>query len=198
MDLHFISDSVGRIIERKKTLILFDAIYLVCMILGACFWKSASTYEYLLSLCDRFVRRICFSDCNLFLVFLERTAGRTLLIALMLASGIHWGCLWIAPVMLLYRAYTFGSCVIILFSVYRLTGIFIVFALYLPVHLCIDVLLISAAVLSCQRVGNFRFCRNDFYAILRDFGAIFLLICAISALEIILLGIIFHPAGNLI
>ncbi len=42
----------------------------------------------------------------------------------------------------------------IFFTVYRMTGVLVVFTLYLPVHLLIDCILILAAALSCAQPAS--------------------------------------------
>ncbi len=198
MSLFFVRDCFERCFERKKTLIVFGAIYLLGAILGMCFIRTPAVYDYHLGLCVRYMDRVCFSDRNIFLIFLERMCGCTLLLALMIASGVHFAALLVPPGILLYRAYTLGGSLIIFFSVYRATGALVVLVLYLPVHLLIDAVLIAATVVSCGRAHRFCFCRTDFTLLGLDFAAFFLLIAAICLVEAVLLLAVFHPIGTII
>ncbi len=198
MDLSFFTDCFGRMRECKRTLFLFGALYLAGMILGLIFITTPTTYEYNLTLCERYLNRVCFSDADVFVIFLERTAGRALLLAMILFSGIHFAALCVPPAVLLYRAYTFGGSIAIFFMVYRVTGVLIVFVLYLPIHVLVDVILIGATALSCARAPRFCFCRRDFSGIALDLLALFALLAAIGLLEMLLLLAVFHPIGTLL
>ena len=194
----FFRDCISRALERKKTLAVFVCIYVFATILGILFIKTPAMYHYHLNLCDRFVERVCYSDRNVFLIFWERACGNSVFLAVILSAGIHpIGCI-ISPILLLYRAYTFGGSLVIFFTVYRVSGILIVFVLYLPIHLLIDAILLCSASLSCGRASCFCFSKDDFVALLRDFLVLLLLICAVCLLEMILLLLLFHPIGNLL
>lgn len=184
--------------ERKKTLLIFCGIYLVGAILGMCFIKTPAVYEYHVTLCARYVDRVCFSDRNVFLIFLERSCGYALLLAVVLLSGMHFAALIIPPGILIYRAYTMGGSLLILFSVYRATGALVALVLYLPVHLLIDAVLLAAMAVSCGRATKFTFCRSDFAVLGADFVTFFLIILAVCLLETILLLTVFHPIGTII
>ena len=195
MDLSFLRECLARILERKRTFILLAALCLVGAILGLCFIRTPAVYDYHLGLCERYVVRVCFSDRSVFVIFWERLAGAALLIALMLLSGVHFAALIVPPAILLYRAYTFGGSLVIFFSVYRVTGVLIVFVLYLPVHLLLDAVLLAATTLSCARAPHFCFCRHDFCELGMDFCALLLLAAAVCLFESVLLLAIFHPIG---
>ena len=96
-----------------------------------------------------------------------------------------------------FRAYTFGGCLVLFFSVYRFTGALIVIALYLPVHLLVDAVLLWAALLSCDRARGFCFCRTDFMSILRDFVILAIILLLVCLLEMLLLLLFVRPVGNL-
>ena len=198
MDFSFFTACLGRIWERKRSLILFGALFLCGVILGFLFIGTPSAYDYHFTLCERYLNRICFSDRDVFVIFLERTAGRALLLALILLSGVHFAALIVPSAVLLYRAYTFGGSIVILFSVYRVTGVLVVFVLYLPIHLLIDAVLVGATALSCARASGFCFCRRDFCDLARDFLALFALVALVCLLEMLLLLAVFHPMGTLL
>ncbi len=198
MDLSFFSGCLERIREHKRMLLLFGILYLLGIVLGFLFITTPTAYEYHLTLCERYLDRVCFSDRNVFVIFLERSAGRTLLLVLILLSGVHLAALFVPSAVLLYRAYTFGGSIVILFSVYRVTGVLVVFVLYLPVHLLIDAVLICATALSCVRAPHFCFCKKDFTGIGGDLIALSIFILLVCLIEMLLLLAVFHPIGTLL
>lgn len=195
MSFYLIQDCFTRCLERKRTFILFGIIYLVGIVLGICFVKTPSVYDYHLNICERYMARVCFSSRSVFAIFIERVCGTFILLALMLIAGIHFAALAVPPAVLLYRAYTFGGSLTIFFSVYRVTGVLVVFVLYLPIHLLIDILLIAATVVSCGRAHRFQFCKSDFCALGLDLIAFSLLIATVCLLETVILLAVFHPIG---
>ncbi len=198
MNLFFVRDTLMRAIERKKTLLALSVLFLFMTILGICLVSSPAVYEYQLSVTDKFMTEICFSDDSVFLIFLSRTAGFSLLLLLVLAGGIHPAALLLPLAVLLYRAFTFGGSLYVFFSFYGLSGGLVVFVLYLPVHLCVDVCLLLAASLSVGRAFGFCFCKNDFLGLLWDFLALLILIVLVCFIEMILLLVLFHPIGNIL
>ncbi len=198
MNLSFrFRDCLSRTFERKKTLAAFAILFLVGMILGLIFVKTPAIYDYHITVCDRFVNRICFSDRNVFEIFLERALGHAVLLLVIALSGIHFvGCV-LPPVVLLYRAYTFGGSLYIFFSVYRFSGALIVIGLYLPVHLLIDAVLCFAGALSYARCRRFGFSRHDWLLLFADFLVFFCFLLAVGLLEMLLLLALFHPLGNI-
>ncbi len=187
-----------RAIRRKKTIIALAVLCLISFILGIVFIKTPAAYEYYLKLCDRFIDRVCFSQVSVLLIFVERTVGFTLIVALLLVAGVHPAGLILPPALLVYRFYTFGGSVAIFLSVYRMTGVLIVTVLYLPVHLLIDIVCIAATSLSCSRACRFRFSKDDFCELGSDLVILFALIAAICLLEMLLLLVLFHPLGNIL
>ena len=163
---------------------------------GIVFIKTPAFYEFHLKQCDRFLDRVCYSDRNVFVIFLERTAASALLLAL--AGGLHPVCLPIPVLVLLYRSYTFGGTLAVLFSVYSFPGAVVAFALYLPVHLLIDAILLLAAGVSFWRAFCFSFCAGDLKELLFDFLAFLAFLALVCLLEMILLLALFHPMGNLL
>ena len=196
--LSLFRELLGRVISRKKTLLAFGVVFLIGVILGMLFIKTPSVYGYHLKLCDRFIDRVCYSDRNVFFIFIERTSGNVLLVGLILCAGLHPVGLILQPVILVYRAYMFGGSLAIFFTVYRMSGALIVFVLYLPIHLLIDAVLLCATALSCARANSFRFCTEDLTALVRDAVFLIVLVAAICFLEMVLLLALFHPLGNLL
>lgn len=197
MDLFFLKDAFCRAIEKKRALIVFGVVFLAGMILGICFVKTPAFYEFHLNNCDRFLTRICYSDRSVFVIFLERTAGCSLLLVLTLIGGVHIVGLAVPAAVLLYRSYTFGGQIAILFGVYGVSGALVALVLYIPVHLLTDAILLFGTALSVGRTRCFHFAKQDLCELGRDFLALFLLIAAVCLLEMILLLAIFHPLGNL-
>ncbi len=197
MSLPLFRDCLSRVIARKKTLLVFAIVYLAGIILGICFVKTPAFYEFHLNRVDRFLVQIVYSRRNVFLIFLERTAGCALWLALLALSGIHFVALAVPPAVLLYRSYTFGGSIAILCSVYGVSGLLVVFVLFLPIHLLTDAVFLGATVLSCGRAGTFRFCRSDLTELLFDFLALLAVAALICLLEMLLLLVIFHPVGQL-
>ncbi|MBR7186280.1 MAG: hypothetical protein IKD43_02175 [Clostridia bacterium] len=186
------------ILEKRRTLLLFGVLFLLGILLGILFIKTPTVYEYHLNLTARFLGEVCFSDRSVFLIFFERTCGNALLLALVLLAGVHFAGLAVPPVVLLYRAYAFGGSLTILFTVYRVTGVLVALTFYLPIHLLVDVILIGATAVSCNRAREFCFCRRDFCELGLDFFAFFMLIAAVCLFEAVLLFAIFHPIGAVV
>lgn len=195
--LSLFRELICRVLERKKTLIVFAMLYLVFVALGIVFIKTPAIYSYHINLCDRFIDRICYSQQSVILIFIERLAGNAIYLTLLLCSGVHTAGLVLLPVILGYRAYTFGGSLAIFFSVYRMSGVLIVFVLYLPIHLLLDAVFLCATSVSFFRAKRFRFKGDDFTALLRDFILLLVLVAAICLLEMLLLLVVFHPLGNL-
>ncbi len=195
MDLFFLRDCLSRALEHRRTLFLFGGFFLAGVLLGMCFVKTQAVYGYHLDLCESYLVKVCFSEKNIFGIFLERFFGFLLLGALLLAAGLHFAALILPPAVLLYRSYTLGGSIIIFCSVYGVTGILVLFALYLPVHLAIDALLIGATTLSCARAPKFRFTRQDFCVLGADLLALALAIAAVCLVECVLLLAVFRPIG---
>ena len=165
---------------------------------GIVFIKTPVFYDYHLKLCDRYLDRVCYSDQNVFLIFLERTAGNALLLVLVLAGGLHPAALPLPAVVLFYRSYTFGGTLSVLFSVYAFPGAVVAIALYLPIHLLIDAALLLAAGVSLCRAFSFTFCAGDFKELLADLLFFLALVALICLVEMLLLLALFHPMGNLL
>ncbi len=188
---------VARVLERKKTLIILLIAYLVFIILGIIFIKTPAVYYYHINLCDRYVDRVCFSSESVFVIFLERFLGNTVYLLIITCAGIHIAGLALPSFILAYRAYTFGGSLAIFFSVYKMSGVLIVFVLYLPIHLLLDAVFICATTASFSRAKCFRFKKTDFAALFKDFLLLLVIVAAICLLEMVLLLVLFHPIGNL-
>ncbi|MDE6274746.1 MAG: hypothetical protein K2L87_06855 [Clostridiales bacterium] len=184
-------------LTRKKTMIIFVVLFLFGAICGMIFIKTPAVYGYHLKMCDRFVERVCFSSQNVFLIMLERAAGHALYLIIILAAGISPFLLVLTPVIWVYRAYTFGGSIVMLFAVYRFTGALLVFGLYLPIHLLIDAVLLCAISLSFSRARGFCFCRREHRELALDLLILFALIVLICILEMFLLLMFFHSPGNI-
>lgn len=198
MDRFFLRNFFGSVFSRKKTLIFLALLVLVFLILGACFVTSPAVYDYHLSICDGFLTDICFSDTNVFVIFLQRTGGCALLLLLILIGSIHPIALLLPIAVLIYRAFTCGGCLYVFFDYYGFTGGMIVCVLYLPIHLCLDAVLVFAATTAFARAFSFRFCANDFLDLLRDALILLLLVIAVCLVEMILLLALFHPIGKIL
>ncbi len=194
--LFFIKDGLGRAFERKKTLLLLAILFCVGIVCGILFIKTPAIYGYHLNLCDKYIDRVCYSERNVFLILIERFAGGALLVGFVLAAGFHPACLVFPPLLIFYRAYTFGGSIAIFFSVYRMSGALIIFGLYLPIHLLLDGVLFLAAAYSFARAPHF--CKSELRPMLFDLLFLLVLIAAICLLEIILLLVLFRPIGNLL
>lgn len=191
-------DCFGRALVRRKTPIVFAVVFVLCFILGIAFIGSPSVYDYHLNACERFLDRVCFSCRSVFVIFLERTAGNALFLALFLLSGIHPTGLVLPPALFVYRAYTCGGSIAIFFSVYGFTGVFVGLVLYFPVHLALDFIFLVASSLSCDRARKFRFCKEEACSLLSDFVVLLIAVAAVCLVEAILLLVLFHPLGNIL
>lgn len=199
MNLFFcIRECVCRALARKKTLIVFAAVFLVGVIVGLCCIRTPAIYGYHLKLCDRFIDRVCYSDRSVFLIFLERTAGNLLLLSLFLASGIHCVALALPPALILYRAYTFGGSLYIFCAVYGVSGALIAFVLFLPIHIAIDLIFLSGTALSYARAPRFRFGKEEGKELLLDFLVLAAFVVIACLAEAVLLAALFHPLGNIL
>ena len=187
----------GRAFERKKTLLVFAVLFLAGMVLGLIFVTTPAMYDYHITVCDRFVNRVCFSDRSVLEIYIERLAGHAVLLAVIGLSGVHIiGCIF-PPIVLVYRAYTLGGSLYIFFSVYRFAGALIVIGHYLPVHLAVDAVLCFAGALSYGRAARFCFGKQDWLFLLSDFLLLLALLAAIGLAEMLLLLALFHPLGNI-
>lgn len=196
--LSCIRECLFRVIERKRTLLFLILLFLCSTVCGIVFVKTPAMYEYHLRVCDRFLDRVCFSSTDVFLIFLERTAGHAALLALVCASGVHVAALVVSPAVLVYRAYTFGGSLAVFFSVYGFSGALIAVVLYMPVHLLIDAALLCSATLAFGRAPRFRFCAPDLRELFCDFlVGLFVVVCA-CLFEMTLLFVLFHPLGNIL
>lgn len=190
-------ECLSRAFCRKKTLIAFAVLAAGCFALGIVFITTPAIYEYHIKLCDRFVDRVCFSDKNVFAIFLERGMGNAVLLLIVCLSGVHIvGCIF-PPIILAYRSYTLGGSLYIFFTVYRVSGAFVAVALYLPIHLLIDIVLFCASAQAYARAPHFGFAKRDWGALFADFLCLFAVILAIGLVEMLLLLALFHPLGNI-
>lgn len=189
---------IARIAERRWTLVLLLLLTLFGFLCGVLFLKTPAFYEFHLRNCAKFLDRVCASDRSVFLTALEHAAGYALLLALYLLGGVHIAALLLPSVAIVFRAYTFGGTVAILFSVYRLPGALVFFLLYLPIRLLTGALLLIAAALSFSRAISCKFSSAEFRCMLSDFGILAAGGAIVCILEAILLAIFFHPLGNLL
>lgn len=193
-----VKECFGRVFEKRIILIIFAVIFLVGIVLGIVFIKTPAIYEYHLGRCENFIDSVCFSERSVFLIFLERIAGHSLILALLLAAGIHPVGLVVTPVIIVFRAYTFGGSLAIFFSVYRMTGALIAIAFYIPVHVMFDCIFLAAVSLSFGRAFSFRFCKPDFGQLIRDAIILLIFTAIVCVVEMILLLILFHSVGNIL
>ncbi len=198
MDLFFLKNFFGKVFERKKTLIFFCVLMLLFTILGMCFISSPAVYAYHLSVCDGFLLDICYSDTNVFFIFLERAGGCLLLVVLILVGCLHPVALILPLAVLIYRAFTFGGSLYVFFDYYGMSGAMVVFVLYLPIHLLSDALLICAAAVAFGRAFCFCFTLSDFLGLLWDFLTLLLLVVLVYLAEMLLLLALFHPIGKIL
>ncbi len=196
--LFLLRDCLARAFARKWIPAALLILFLSSTVCGIVFIKTPVFYEYHLRVCDRFLDRVVYSDRSVFLIFLERGAGNLLLLALILAGGIHPAALLLPAVVVAYRAYLFGGTLAILFTVYGASGAFVAFALYLPVQIAVCAVLLIASALSFARAFCFRFCGADLKGLLSDCLALAAALFAAGLIEMLLLGALFHPLGNLI
>ena len=196
--LFLLKDLLSRALERKWAIIALILLCLCSTICGIVFIKTPTFFDYHLKICDRFLDRVCYSDRSVFLICIERTTGSVFFLLLILAGGLHPATLVLPTAALAFRAYTFGGTLAILFSVYGVSGSLIAFTLYMPVHLLLDILFLCAGSISFSRAFSFHFCMEDFRELLFDFLILSVLILLICILEAILLGVLFHPLGNLL
>ena len=188
----------ARALERKKTLIFFAILTVLFAVLGMCVINSPAIYEYHLTVCDGFLTDICYSDTNVFVIFLERAGGCALLALLILVGGIHPVALLLPIAVLVYRAFTFGGSVYVFIDFYKISGAMVVIILYLPIHLAADVILIFAATITCGRAFHFSFCRTDLWGIVCDFFTVLFFIALVYLAEMLLLLALFHPIGKIL
>ncbi len=187
-----------RAFQRKWIVLCLFLLLLSSTMCGIVFIKTPTFYEYQLRICDRFLDRVCYSDRSVFLIFIERTAGCALLLFLVLIGGVHPAALALSAMVMAFRGYTFGGTVAILFSVYGMSGAIVAFALYIPIRILADGVLLLAAAVSFSRAFCFRFCAGDIKELLADFLLLSVLILMICLLEAVLLAALFHPLGNLL
>lgn len=193
-----VKECFARVLEKRIVLIVFGVLFVVGMALGIVFIKTPALYDYHLGRCESFLDSVCFSDRSVFLIFLERIGGHALILVLLLAAGIHPAGLVITPVIIVFRAYTFGGSLAIFFSVYRMTGALVAIAFYIPVHILFDCVFLAAVALSFGRAFSFRFCKPDFGGLIKDFIVFIIFTAIVCIVEILLLLIFFHSVGNIL
>ncbi len=196
--LFLLKDRLSRAFERKWAPILLIFLLLCSTMCGILFVKTPVFYDYNLKLCDRFLDRVCYSDRNVFLIFLERTAGNALCLLLLLVGGLHPVCLPVPFVTVAFRAYSCGGMTAVLFSVYGVSGAVVALALYLPVRFFLDCVFLLAASCSVSRAFRFRFCAADMREALSDLLFFLALVVLVCLFEMILLLVFFHPIGNIL
>ncbi len=192
-------EKVRILLERRKTLVLFAALYAICLILGIVFIKTPSVYEYHFRSCERFLNRVCYSQTNVVLIFLKRTLGCCAYLALISVCSVHIipACAMI-PTVLCYRAYTFGGAAWIFVSVYKMSGVFVLLVLYVPIRLLCDFIYVCCSVCSFARVKEFSWQKRDFAQLFSNFIRDCILIVAVCLFEMILLLVLYHPIGALL
>ena len=196
--LFLLHELILRAFERKWAIVSLFLLVLCSTMCGIILVKTPTFYEYHLRICDRFLDRVCYSDRSVVLIFFERCAGNVLILLLLLAGGIHPAALVLPTTAIAFRAYTFGGTLAILFSVYNMAGAMVAFTLFLPIHLLIDCIFLLAGSISFSRAFCFRFTSSDFRELLFDFLLLSGLIVLVCLLEGILLGVLFHPIGNIL
>lgn len=193
-----VKERFGRALDKKIVLIIYAVLFLTGTILGIVFIKSPAIYDYHAERCKSFIESVCYTDRSVFLILLERFAGHALILALLLASGIHPMGLIITPIVILFRSYTFGGSIAIFFSVYHVTGALIAIAFYIPVHILFDCIFLAAIALSFQRAFCFKFGKGDFRELFLDFIILLIFTLVVCIVEIILLLLLFHTVGNIL
>ena len=193
-----VKECFGRALEKKIVLIIYTVLFLAGTILGIVFIKTPAIYDYHLNRCESFIGSVCFTDRSVFLIFLERIAGHTLIMALLPVAGIHPVGLVITPIVIVFRSYTFGGSLAIFFSVYRMTGALIAIAFYFPVHIMFDCIFLAAVSLSFSRAFCFHFGKKDFRLLFKDFAILLIFTAIVCVAETILLLILFHSVGNIL
>lgn len=196
--LFLLRDLFFRAMSRKKTFAALAALFLLFIVLGMIFYSALPIRRQLNIMCARFMERIVYSDKNIFLIFLERTAANAALSVLILCAGVHPAALVFPPLLLAYRASVFGGTFVAFFAIYRLPGAFVVLLLYLPIHLLTDALLLTTAAISFARAKGFCFCRRDLRGLLYDILSVLAISAAICLAETMLLAVIFRPLGNIL
>lgn len=193
-----IKECFGRVFEKKVVLLVFGVLFIAGTVLGIVFIKTPAVYDYHLNRCESFIESVCFSDRSVFLIFLDRLLSHSLILLLLLAAGIHPVGLVVTPLIIVFRAYTFGGSLAIFFSVYRMTGALVAIAFYFPVHILFDCIFIAAIALSFGRAFCFRFCKNEIVNLAKDYFIFLIFTVIVCIAEIILLLILFHSVGNIL
>ena len=195
--LFCLKELISRAFERKWVTVCLFLLFLCSIMSGILFIKTPVFYDYHLKICDRFLDEVCYSDRSVFLICMERFLGNALFLLLIMLGGLHPAALVITTTTLAFRGYLFGGSLAIFFSVYRFSGALMCITLYLPIHLLLDVVFFAAGAITFCRAFRFSFCMSDLKELLIDFLLLALLVFAICLFEMILLGVLFHPIGNL-
>lgn len=196
--LFCVKETILRAFERKWAIAVLLLLVFASTVCGIVLVRTPAFYEFHLRVCDRYLNRVCYSDTSVFLIFFERTAGGLSLLLLVMCGGLHPAALLLPTSALALRGYLFGGSLAILFTVYRAAGALVVFTVYLPVHLLLDALLLLAAANSFCRALRFRFCAWDFKELLLDAAVFAALVAVCFLLEAFLLGVLYHPIGDLL
>ena len=195
--LSWLRDALSRAAERKWLLAAGGALFLIAAAIGGVLCHTSGGGIFY-RLCGDYLAEVCAEESGGAALFFARAGEHLLLLALVLAGGVHPAALCLPALLLAFRAWTFGGCIVVFFSAYRMTGALAVLTLYLPVHLLFDLLLLLAAALSCGRARGFRFCRADGALLLRDFLVFAVLTVAVCLIELLLRAALFRPLGAVV
>ena len=196
--IYCLHELFSRLFERKWAIVSLILLFLCSTTCGIVFIKTPTFFEYHLRICDRFLNRVCYSDRSVVLICFERFFACVFFLLLIMLGGVHPATLVLTTTAIAFRAYTFGGSIAIFFSVYGASGALVVFALYFPIHILLDIIFLAAGAISFRRSFCFRFCVSDFKDLLIDFAVFLVFVLLICILEAFLLGVLFHPLGNLI
>lgn len=191
-------ECISRAFGRKWAPISLTALFLLGFVLGLIFSRTPAFYEYHLRAVDRYLDRVVYSDGSVVGIFFARFAGNAVILILLTAGGVHPLTLVLPATVFLFRAYTFGGALAVLFSAYEASGALVAVVLYLPVHLLLDAVFLLAASLAFSRAAAFRFCTSDLCELLLDLAVLLVLILLVCLFEALLLFALFHPLGNLV
>ncbi len=189
--LYCFQDVISRVLERKRTFIVLISLYLASMLCGIIFIKSSALYEYHLQGVEEYFADVCYGEGSIFWLFCRRFAVKSLFLALFTLFGVHFLAVGFGGVLIVFRGYSLGGCVLLFLSVYRLSGALVLFVLYLPVCLLCDAAYLSFSTLAFQRARSFCFCKEDWRKMLFDFLCGVTVVGCVCLFEAFLLLVLF-------
>ena len=178
-----------------KSVIIFSAVYLISIILGAIFIKI-DCYQTLYFNARNYYVAITGVSHSVFKIFLNCILVGAFLTVAVICFGFSKFTVPLVCVILFYRGIVLGSCAVLFFWLYGIGGIFIFIIITLPTNILITAGLIVASVLNYQDFSCFS--GGDRWKIVVKNAIISLIFSLVSAMYLLfVVGLIIRPINYL-